>query len=100
MSHAFALTEKELKAATILVQSCLSNMGGSRPSDLDADPFTWVEIKDLMEEGYSQNEAAGLFSSLSSKGFIGGEYNTKSCDTFVTTEAYRFMDTMWEGGAV
>ncbi len=95
----FDLTPAELKVARILVQSCLDAMGGSRPSDLESDPFTWVNIEDLMAEGYSRHEAAGFFSSLSQKGFIEGEFGTKKgdpCETFVSDNGYRWMDTQWD----
>lgn len=95
MKH-FELTAGELKAAKILVQSCLDGMGGSRPSDLEHDEYTWVNIDDLVREGYSQAQAKGFFSSLHKKGFIDGEYDPTQCETFVTTDGWKFIDTVWE----
>ena len=89
----FNLTEKELKAAKILVQSCLDNMGGERPADLEQDEFTWVDLTDLTNSGLSRFEAAGLMSSLNEKGFI-EEYNKK--EWVVATEAWRWLDTVWD----
>ena len=74
MAKTFNLTAKEHAAAIHLVQSCLDGMGGKRPSDLADDEFTWINIGDLVVKGYSQHAAAGLFSSLSAKGFI-SEYD-------------------------
>lgn len=94
----FSLTEKELKAAKILVTSCFTNMGGKRPADLERDEFTWVSIEDLMAEGYSQHEAAGLFSSLRDKGLIAGDAKQRVGDvleTFMTTEAWKYLDQFW-----
>jgi len=88
----FDLTDKELAAARILVETCLSNMGGKRPLDLDADPYTWVSIEDLTSKGYSKHEASGLFGSLSVKGFVSGDPK----DSAVTTEGYRWLDTVWD----
>jgi len=96
MTEQFDLTPNEIKAARILVESCLRGMGGNTPLDLDNDPFTWVNIQDLMDAGYTQQQAAGFFSSLQMKGFIGGEYNRKRCETFVTEKGYRYMATIWD----
>lgn len=96
----FDLTAKELRAAALLTAQCLSNMGGKRPIDLDCDPYTWVDGKDLMQHGYSQHEAAGLFSSLNAKGFIDcwqDRINGKNVDVAaVSTDGYRWMDTVWD----
>ena len=89
----FTFTVKEAEAARILVQSCLSAMGGKRPADLEYDEFTWIDIKDLMAKGKSRHEAAGLFSALADKGFI-GEYNPG--EWIVNTEGWKFMDTIWD----
>lgn len=86
-------------AARELVQSCLGNMGGKRPSDLKADPLTWVTPDDLMKLSpvwgttFKKREAAGLFSSLEVKGFIQEEEPGKVW--FVTDEGWRWMDTIW-----
>lgn len=93
MSTTFNLTENELKAAMVLVKSCLYNMGGKRPIDLDDDPFTWVGIDDLMDAGWTRHEAAGTFSSLADKGII---QICKIDGDFLTDEAYRWLDTKWE----
>lgn len=89
----FTFTVKEAEAARILVQSCLDGMGGSRPSDLEYDEFTWVNIKDLMAKGNTRHEAAGLFSALSDKGFI-EEYEPN--EWVVATAGWKFMDTVWD----
>lgn len=95
MKNTFNLTAKELDAARILVQACLDNMGGTRPSSLEYDEFTWVDIGDLMKAGYTRHQAAGLFSSLHEKGFLDGEHNPRQCDVYVTTAGWKFMDTIW-----
>jgi len=86
----FSLTEKEMIAARRLVQVCLHNMGGKRPSDLEQDEYTWVDISDIMCD-FSRHEAAGLMSSLDLKGFI-----AKDGDWYVTTSGWRWMDTVWD----
>ena len=53
----FDLTEKETLALIYLTQSCLNGMGGSRPIDLDNDPFTWGDVNDLVVEGYTLAQA-------------------------------------------
>lgn len=89
----FDLTDKEFKAAKLLVADCLSGMGGTRPADLADDEYTWTAAEVLLEAGYSRHEAAGLFSSLAEKGFI-FEYEPKSwC---VATQGWQWMDTVWE----
>lgn len=96
----FNFTPKELQAAVILVKVCLDGMGGKRPSSLEHDEFTWVDGKDLMQYGYTRHEAAGFFSSLSEKGFIAGYFagmkSNQQCETYVTTEGWRFIDTVWD----
>lgn len=87
------LTANELAAALVLVKSCLSGMGGKRPSDLDNDPYTWVDAKDLMKAGWSAPEAAGTFGSLIEKGFIDA---ISSTEWAMRTEAYQFLDTIWD----
>jgi hypothetical protein len=88
----FDLTTKEFHAACVLMQQCLDGMGGSRPSDLEHDEFTWVYAQDLVTVGYSKHEAAGLFSSLAGKSFL--EQNSPK-DWVITTEGWRWMDTQW-----
>jgi hypothetical protein len=94
----FNLTDNELKVAMILVQECLNGMGGSRPSDLEHDEYTWVEPSDLFSYGYSKNEAAGFWSSLNDKGFIALDYDDSPycCSDYVTTEGWRWLDTVWD----
>lgn len=90
----FDLTAKELIVAKILVKTCLSNMGGSRPADLEYDEFTWVDAKDLMEHGYSRHMAAGFFSSLEEKGFLEDAGGDRSM--VVSTNGWKFIDTVWD----
>lgn len=95
----FDLTREETKVALLLVRGCLQAMGGKRPADLENDEFTWVMPQDLVKAGYTRFQAAGFFSSLSQKGIIAGEFGTKIgdvCETYLTTEAWRFLDTVWE----
>ena len=94
----FALTAKEFTAARALVAACLNNMGGSRPSSLDNDPFTWIGLSDLTAIGLNRFEAAGVFGALKEKGFIGGDSNRKGepVETYVTDAGYRWMDTVWD----
>ena len=90
---AFNLTANETRAALILVKSCLSGMGGSRPSDLDSDPYTWVAPEDLIAAGYSRHEAAGTWGALVDKGMI---YEADRNEYALTDDGYRFLDTIWE----
>lgn len=92
MTTTFDLTENELKAALVLVRECLNGMGGSRPSDLDGDPYTWCDAKDLIAAGWSKEAAAGTYGSLAEKGFI---HLDREGD-FVTTAGYQFIDTVWD----
>ncbi len=102
MMKTFDLTEKELAVAVILTQSALDSCGGHRPSDFENDEHTWVHVNDLMDEGYSDKEAAGFFSSLSDKGFIVdnelGSTNRQPhlADWCIATPAWRWMDTIWD----
>ena len=88
----FDLTSNEYAAARALVASCLSNMGGERPADLDRDPFTWVDASDLIRAGWTRHEAAGTLGALLAKGFIEEYDKDELC---VATDAYRWMDTQW-----
>jgi len=87
----YNLTTNETNAALTLVKSCLSNMGGKRPIDLDSDPYTWISIDDLTSAGWSRHEAAGTFSALAAKGVI----DIDSEGDTLNTEAYRWLDTIW-----
>ena len=89
----FDLTEKEMAAARIFVQTCLDGMGGKRPGDLEYDEYTWIDANDLIQNGYTRHEAAGLMSSLAEKGFI-EEFS--ATEWVVATEGWRWMDTVWE----
>lgn len=89
---AYSLTDKEFTAARAFVASCLNGMGGERPSDLANDEYTWIDLKDLLEAGFSRHEAAGLMSSLSEKGFI------DECEPgqwIVATDGWQWMDSKW-----
>lgn len=88
----FNLTANELAAARVLVQECLNGMGGKRPSDLDNDPYTWCYADTLIAAGWSKEAAAGTYGSLAEKGFIDLD---KDGDA-VTTDAYQYMDTIWD----
>lgn len=87
------LTKNELHAAFLLVNECLAGMGGTRPADLEDDEYTWVWIDVLVKSGWNRHEAAGTFSSLDKKGFI--HENGKE-DSFLTTEAWKYLDTIWD----
>ena len=89
----FNLTEKEFKAARIFVETCLDGMGGKRPSDLEYDEYTWIDANDLISNGHTRHEAAGLMSSLSEKGFI-AEYDRG--EWIVQTAGWRWFDTVWD----
>lgn len=88
----FNLTENEMRAAKVLVQECLDGMGGTRPSDLANDEFTWCEAATLIEAGWSKKAAAGTYGSLIEKGFVSSQ---KDGD-YVTTDGWRWLDTVWE----
>ena len=64
------LTKNEAAAMTTLIKSCLRNMCGETLSDLMADPCTWVSHDDLIDAGWSQKGAEGVFGSLIAKGLI------------------------------
>jgi NurA-like 5'-3' nuclease len=96
MSRQFNLTENETRAALILVKSCLDGMGGTRPLDLDDDPYTWVAPDDLISKGYSKNEAAGTWGALLEKGVI-EEVDTN--EWALSDAAYRWLDTIWDAQA-
>ena len=93
MTKTFDLTANETRAALILVDTCLEGMGGSRPSDLDDDPYTWVAPADLIENGYSKAEAAGTWGALLEKKMIEEVDTNEWC---VTEAGYRFIDTIWD----
>lgn len=88
----FDLTANELKAALVLVRECLNGMGGSRPSDLDSDPYTWCDAQTLISAGWSKEAAAGTYGSLAEKGFICLD-REGDC---VSTAGYQFIDTIWD----
>jgi hypothetical protein len=92
----YDLTENELLAALALVKSCLAGMGGKRPSDLERDPYTWVEASDLVTAGWITPAANGTFGALLAKGVIGGEYNPHQCETYLEDDAWRWLDTIWD----
>ena len=89
----FLLTANEFKASMILVQECLENMGGSRPSDLEKDEFTWVAANDLIDNGWSKKSAQGTLSSLVIKGMIQQE---EEDSWFITTLGWKWLDTKWD----
>ena len=89
----FDLTEKEERAAYFLVRSCVRNMGGKRPADLEHDEYTWVDAQDLVSIGYTRHEAAGLFSSLADKGFI---FESEPKEWAVNTPGWQWFDTIWD----
>lgn len=87
------LTKNELGAALVLVASCLHNMGGTRPIDLEQDEFTWIGIDDLMRKGWNRHEAAGTFGALMEKGFV-SEYDRN--EWVLTTQGWRWLETVWD----
>ena len=87
------LTANELRAALVLVKECLAGMGGSRPSDLEHDEYTWVDTDMLRYYGWSRPEANGTFGALISKGFI---FEADTDQMALTTEAWRWLDTQWD----
>ena len=91
MATTFTFTDNELRAARILLQDCLDNMGGKRPADLANDPFTWCEALTLVKAGFSRHEAAGTYGALIEKGFIVDEGR----DSHIADDGWRFMDTIW-----
>jgi len=88
----FNLTKNETAAAMALVKECLSGMGGTRPIDLDDDPFTWVWPDVLTAAGWTRHEAAGTWSALLEKGVI---YADDPPDFVLADNAYRWLDTIW-----
>lgn len=101
-TNPFNLTDAEAKVALILVNECLAGMGGDRPADLEHDEYTWADAADLKAHGYSRHEAAGFFSSLTTKGFLEQVDDPK--DMFgqpqvhmaVATKGWKWVDTVWD----
>ena len=93
----YDLTNNEMQAAKVLVQTCLDNMGGKRPADLEHDECTWIMPSDLIEAGWNKNEAAGTWSALDAKGFI--QDNDPGCTDgahwIVTTSGWKWMEDHW-----
>lgn len=88
------LTEGELKVAMILVKSCLNGMGGQRPADLAHDEYTWINLQDVIDGGYTRAEARGYWSALTKKNFIDDMGDNEWA---LATAAWKFLDTVWEG---
>lgn len=66
----FKLTDLELSAARMLVDSCLDGMCGSCIEDLWDDLYTWCESKDLEDCGMESRQARGVYGSLMKKGVV------------------------------
>ena len=64
------LTRNQSEAMTALIKSCLHNMCGKTLEDLQEDPYTWVDVSDLVKSGWEQERAEGTFGSLIAKGLI------------------------------
>ena len=64
------LTTNQAAAMHWLIKSCCSNMGGKTLSDLQCDPFTWVDADDLINAGWGRKEAEGTFGSLVAAGMV------------------------------
>ena len=64
------LTRNQSEAMTTLIKSCLHNMCGETLEDLQEDPYTWVDVEDLVNAGWGQKEAEGTFGSLIAQGLI------------------------------
>ncbi|RLC88501.1 MAG: hypothetical protein DRJ03_02520 [Chloroflexi bacterium] len=65
------LTTKESKALEAITQNGLSGMGGSVPSDLHEDNYSWFDRQVISERtGFSKHVAAGLMASLEDKDLI------------------------------
>lgn len=86
-----ALTDNELKALVALVQCCLDGMGGSRPADLEDDPYTWCDVLDLERYGYNKYEAAGTYGALAEKGLIWIDDD----GDIVQDASWRALDANW-----
>lgn len=94
---AFDLNQHELNCALILVTECLAGMGGDRPSDLESDEYTWIDVKMLTAHGYTMAQARGYFSALMAKGVI-SEYDKN--EPVLETAAWRWLDTKWDGHVI
>jgi hypothetical protein len=57
------LTEKEINALIVIIHGDHSNLG-------DDCTAVWAQPSDLIQQGYSKHEAAGLWSSLLEKGSL------------------------------
>ena len=64
------LTHNQSAAMHWLIKSCCSNMGGKNLADLQCDPFTWVDVDDLIAAGWDRKQAEGTFGSLIASGHI------------------------------
>lgn len=89
----FNLTQNELDAAMAIVSDCLDGMGGSRPSDLEYDEYTWTDAKVLMAAGWTRSEATGTFGALMEKGLV-TEYDKN--EWALVTDAWCWLDTQWD----
>ena len=58
------LTGKERKALEVIKQN------SDAPDNPDSCTLAWTQPSDLIRNGYSKHEAAGLWSSLTEKGII------------------------------
>ena len=80
------LTENQEAAMTALIKSCLHNMCGKTLEDLQEDPYTWVDVSDLVKSGWEQERAEGTFGSLINKGLIYGDEMNRGQILFSLTQ--------------
>ena len=64
------LTPNQLAALKVLLKDCLSNIGGSTPSDLRHDLCTFTSCDVLVDNGWEENAAKGTFGSLCVKDVV------------------------------
>ena len=100
-----SLTDNQNRAMTALIKSCLGNMGGSTLANLQGDPFTWVDVEDLVEAGWGQKEAEGTLESDKIREAIEKEFmpdvevtikcdnDYDSCDSDEYSDGYELSDS-------
>jgi len=80
------VTKNQAEAMTTLIKVCLDNMGGSNLSDLQDDPYVWINTSDLVDAGWSQKQAEGTFGSLVAQGLIYEDEMNRGNILFALTE--------------
>ena len=89
----YDLTDKEMVAAVVLMQSAMNQCGAKRPEDFEHSEETWLEPSALTGAGYSEEEAAAYWSSLVEKVFI---RDMAPHGYSLSTHAWQWMANFWD----